>query len=178
MVSVGRVAGHRGREGEITIRGCEHAQGWIGVSRVHVGEPEKGREYEVENSRAYRDRLVLKLKGVDDGNQAAGLRGAAVWVTEEDAPRLPEGVHYVDHLVGMLVVDESGHELGRVEQVIATGGTDLLRVQRHAADSDAGEEEETQELLIPIAREYVRSIDEAERRIEVRVPRELLELNR
>ena len=94
------------------------------MRRVRIGRPPEGEEFDVEHSRAYRDRLVLKLKGVDDANQAAGLRGSSVFVTREDAPDLPEGVHYVDELVGMLVHDETGRELGRVERVIDTGGTD------------------------------------------------------
>ena len=52
----------------------------------------------------------------------------------------------------------------------------MLRVQEGAPSS--GQEEEAEEYLIPLAREYVRSIDAAGRRIEVSVPRELRELNR
>jgi 16S rRNA processing protein RimM len=174
-LSVGRIAGHRGRHGEFTIRGCGQAEGWLDVRRVWVEDASGGRYYEVEHSRAYRDRLVLKLEGIDDGNQAAGLRGHRVYVDREDAPVLPQGVHYVDELVGMLVIDESAGELGRVEAVIETGGTALLKVTDGRGSK---EEEDTDELLIPLAREYVRSIDTEARRIEVRVPRELRELNR
>jgi 16S rRNA processing protein RimM len=121
---------------------------------------------------------VLKLKGVDDADAAARLRGRTVFVARGDAPELPDDVHYVDELVGMLVMDERGRELGRVEQVIATGGADLLRVHADTQDREQDGEGDEGELLIPIAREYVLSVDTAERRIEVRVPRELLELNR
>jgi 16S rRNA processing protein RimM len=146
------------------------------VRRVWIASgPEEGRYYEVEHGRAYRDRLVLKLKGIDDANGAARLRGHDVEVARTDAPELPEGVHYVAELVGMLVVDESGEELGRVAGVVETGGTDVLRVQPGAPRS--GGEEEAEEYLIPLAREYVRSIDASRRRIEVIMPRELRELN-
>jgi 16S rRNA processing protein RimM len=147
---------------------------------VWVARPPEGRFYEVEHSRAYRDRLVLKLKGIEDGNGAARLRGHEVFVAREDAPGLPEGVHYVADLVGMLVVDERHGELGRVEGIVETGGVDLLRVQRGGrdAESKSGDKEDAEELLIPLAREYVRSVDEGERRIHVRIPPELRDLNR
>lgn len=119
---------------------------------------------------------MLKLKGIEDANDAARLRGHHVEVARGDAPELPEGVHYVAELVGMLVVDESGQELGRVTGVVETGGTDVLRV-REGARAPV-EQEESEEYLIPLAREYVRSIDAAGRRIEVNMPRELRELNR
>lgn len=172
MLPVGRVAGHRGREGELTVRDCgESADQWLSVGRVWIGREREGRFFEVERSRGYRDRLVLKLQGIDDGNAAAQLRGSRVFVARTDAPALPEGVHYVADLVGMQVVDESGRDLGRVEKLLATGGTDVLQIRPLGAD-------ESEEVLIPLAREFVREIVEAERRIEVRLPTGLRELNR
>jgi len=70
-------------------------------------------------------------------------------------------------------VDETGREIGRVEGVVGAGGADVLRVV-----SGGNEEEEAEELLIPLAERYVSSIDVARRRIEVSVPPELRELNR
>jgi 16S rRNA processing protein RimM len=160
----------------VTVRGCGQAEAWLPVRRVWIARGREGRSYDVEHSRAYRDRLVLKLKGIDDADGAARLRGQSVEVARGDAPELPEGVHYVAELVGMLVLDESGVELGRVAGVVETGGTDVLRVQPSAEAS--GVEEDAEEYLIPLAREYVRSIDTAERRIEVNLPTELRELNR
>ncbi len=169
---MGRVAGHRGREGELTVRDCgDSADQWLSVGRVWIEREREGRFFEVERSRSYADRLVLKLQGIDDGNAAAQLRGSRVFVARTDAPPLPEGVHYVADLVGMQVVDESGRYLGRVEKLVETGGTDVLQVRPQGVD-------ENEEVLIPLAREFVRKIVEAERRIEVRLPDGLRELNR
>jgi 16S rRNA processing protein RimM len=169
---VGRVAGHRGRDGELTVRDCgESVERWLSVRRVWVERNEEGRYYEVEHSRCYRDRWVLKLKGIRDGNAAAQLRGSRVLVAREEAPELPGGTHYAADLVGMVVVDESGHRLGRVERLVVTGGTDVLQVR---SEQDGKGEE----LLIPLAREFVKKIEEAERRIEVRLPAGLRQLNR
>ena len=151
------------------MRGCgDDVERWLPVRRVWIGREAKGRFYEVEHSRTYRDRWVLKLAGVDDGDQAARLRGQDVLVAATDAPDLPDGVHYAAKLVGAKVVDESGNELGRVEEVVMTGGTDLLRVR--------GIEDE--ELLIPFAREFVEEVRGSEREIVVRLPPGLRGLNR
>ena len=169
MLSVGRVAGHRGRQGELTVKDCgESADAWLSVGRVWIEREREGRFFQVERSRSYGDRLVLKLQGIDDGNAAAQLRGSRMFVARVDAPALPEGVHYSADLVGMQVVDESGQVLGRVERLVETGGTDVLQVRM----------DEDEELLIPLAREFVTQIAKAERRIEVRLPAELRELNR
>jgi len=170
---VGRVSGHRGGGGEITVRTLAEAECWLEVTRFRIDGSSGRAFYVVESSRAYRDRLVLKLKGIDNANAAAGLRGGRVQVARAEAPELPEGEHYIAELVGMQVVDETGREIGRVEGVVGAGGADVLRVV-----SGGNEEEEAEELLIPLAERYVSSIDVARRRIEVSVPPELRELNR
>ena len=169
---MGRVAGHRGRNGELTVRDCgESADQWLSVGRVWIEREGQGRFYEVEHSRSYGDRLVLKLQGIDDGNGAAQLRGSRLFVARTDAPALPRGVHYVADLVGMQVVDETGRNLGRVEKLVETAGTDVLQIRPQGGADD-------EEILIPLAREFVREIIEVERRIEVRLPAGLRELNR
>jgi 16S rRNA processing protein RimM len=133
-------------------------------------EADRSERYEVERSRAYADRLVLKLGGVDDATGAARLRGRGVKVLEQEAPELPPGEHYSASLVGMEVRDESGRELGRVRDVVPTGGADLLVVE--ATGTTAGE------LLIPMAEEIVEQIDREGCLIRVRLPDGLEELNR
>jgi 16S rRNA processing protein RimM len=122
--------------------------------------------YEVEQARGYRDRLVLKLRGVDDAGTASALRGGVVLAPEDEIPPLPEGVFYQDRLLGFEVVEEGGRSLGKVEDVVETGGVALLAVRRaHGND-----------VLIPLARQIVLEVQEAERRIVVRLPEGLEDL--
>lgn len=149
---------------------------WNGVNRVWLG---KGQDeevvFEVERSRAYRDRLVLKLLGVDDPNAAEALRGSRVAVAVEDAPKLPEGEHYTALLVGMEVVTEDGGQVGRVIDVMPTGGKDVLVIEP-PEDASAAKGED-REILVPLA-DGIAEVDEAERVIRIRPPEGLLDLNR
>ena len=148
---------------------------WSGVERVLVLEPdaETARPVAVESRRAYKDRLVLKLRGIDDPSAAAGLRGCRILVPSDVEPNLKEGTYLAARLVGMEVVDAGGRVLGHVTDLMPTGGVDLLVVQRSTA-IESGEEDE---LLIPMAREILVSVDQVRRRIDVRLPEGLLELN-
>lgn len=171
MLPLGRISGHRGREGELTVKvlGGDGSL-WTGLSRVWVGDEgdDEGAIYRVESSRAYRDRLVLKLEGVDGAGDAEALRGKRVKARDEDAPPLPEDAYYVDRLIGMQVRLENGDSLGRVIDLIRTGGADLLVVV------DAEEEE----VMIPLAKQIVIEVNDDEGWIAVRPPEGLLELNR
>lgn len=172
------MTGHRGRSGELTVLvfGGDAAH-WTGLASFWIGSQDgaEGRFFEVEASRAYRDRLVLKLEGVDAAGEAEALRGRRLMAREADAPRLPDGVYYTARLIGMEVRDESGRFIGRVRDVTSTGGADLLVIRGDTAGED--DTEEPREILIPLAREIVIEVREDEGRMTVRPPEGLLELN-
>ena len=152
------------------------ASHWADVRRVWLGDGhDEGTVYEVEQARAYKDRLVLKLGGIEDPNAAEEVRGSRVAVAVEDAPELPEGEHYTALLVGMEVVDEKERSVGRVIDVMPTGGKDVLVIA--PPTGDAGTKVDENEILVPFVEEIV-SVDEAARLIRIRPPEGLLDLNR
>jgi 16S rRNA processing protein RimM len=172
---LGRVTGHRGAKGELTVRLARGEAGlWAAVERVWIGKPGSESPYRVEERRAYRDRLVLKLEGIDRAEDAARLKGLNALVAEDDAPELPDNVYYVSRLVGMEVRDESGGLIGEVRDVMPTGGADLLIVEL----AGAGDGEESQEAMIPLAEEIAIEVSEERNCITIRPPEGLLELNR
>lgn len=116
--------------------------------------------FAVERCRSYRDRLVLKLEGIDGPEDVESLRGRLLLAPADEVPALPEGEHYVARLVGLEVVDERGAILGRIADVVETGGADLLVVE----DGRGGE------ILVPLAERYVRVVDERNGRVTVALP--------
>ncbi len=168
---IGRVSGFRGTNGEVTVRVVSgDAKRWVGVSRVLVsgtGVRSRAASRRVESARAYRDRLVLKLAGIEDADGAAALTGREVRAPAAELPRLPRGVYWMDRLVGATVKDARWGDLGRVRDVIETGGTDVLRV----------EDDRGVETLVPLAGEFVTEIDEASGTIRVAIPEGLKGLN-
>jgi len=103
------------------------------------GEPTEA--LAVEAARAYRDRLVLKLEGLDDASAAAARRGRWVRVRKDEEAPLPEGRWYLRDLTKREVQTIDGCTLGVVETVVETGGVDLLSVRTGQG----------KELLIPMA---------------------------
>lgn len=171
-LAVGRVVGFRGNAGELTAKVASgDASRWERLGRVLLGgerEPDSGRaSYDVERARSYRDRLVLKLRGVDDAQAASALRGQWVFAPPGEIPELPERQYYVARLVGLEVIDEARGRLGRVVDVASAGGADLLVI----------EDERKREILVPFVRDIVREVREHEGSVRVRIPEGLVELN-
>jgi 16S rRNA processing protein RimM len=159
---LGRVHGHRGRSGEITLRvaGGEAAL-WVGLTRVRfeARAAEPAIDVEVESSRAYRDRLVLKLRGIDDSTEAARLRGRTAAVPVSAAPALPPGRYWRSTLLGLEVVDEGGTPIGVVRGVDPAPGGDLLEIERGGGS-----------FLVPLVPQIVVGVDLAAGRIVARLP--------
>ena len=168
---LGRVSGFRGNHGEITVKVVSgEAARWVHLSRVVVSGSGPGIEdgpRKVESARAYRDRLVLKLSGVNDASGAAALRGSDVLAAAEDVPRLPQDVYWVERLVGARVMDAVLGDIGRVADVIEAGGGDLLLVK----------DDQGVETLIPMVKQFVTGIDEASGTILLALPEGLRGLN-
>lgn len=173
VLAIGRIAGFRGRAGEMTVRVASgDASRWTGIHRILVGRETGAREdavgYDVEHARAYRDRLVVKLRGVEDAGAAQELRGHWVFAPAGEVPALPDRTHYVARLVGIVVSDETLGRLGTVVDVTSSGGADLLVI----------EDEAGREILVPFVREIVLEVREDLGTARVRLPEGLAELNR
>lgn len=178
----GRVHGHRGATGELTVRVLSgDATRWSDIARLwlrdapegeHAGDsarvsPDDFREFDVLERRTYGDRLVVRLTGVDDATEAASLRGQAVWAPPDEVPALDDGEYWYDRLIGARVVDDAGRELGRVTDVHDAAGNEVLEVRD---DRDA-------EVLIPLVRAFVTAVDADGETIRVKLPAGLEELN-
>jgi len=183
MIPLGRIKGHRGLSGEltVTVRAGE-ATVWSHIQRVWIGNSSgQGDYHNVEDRRAYGDKLVLKLVGLDDATSAAALKGWVAMAPASELPALMEDEFFGAQISGFEVVDESGEVLGHVDDIFPTGGVDLLIVNRNAMRAEAIEGEDSsepgEELMIPLAKEIILGIDHASSRIRVRLPEGLRSLN-
>jgi 16S rRNA processing protein RimM len=114
--------------------------------------------------------IVLKFAGVDSISDAGQLAGWEVQIPREQRVELEEGAAYVSELVGCEVwvaAQPDEKLLGTVADVDLSGGTAPLLVVR---DSEA------QEYLVPYAEEFLRLVNLEQRRIEMKLPEGLLEV--
>jgi len=128
----------------------------------------------LEQSWLHKGKVVLKFAQVDSISAAEALRGADLVISAADRMPLQSGEVYISDLIGCECVDVSGggaaatRVLGTIRDVLRQERTaDLLVV----AGADGIECE------IPFAKAYVVEIDLAARRVEMRLPPGLLEVN-
>ena len=120
---------------------------------------------EVVTMRLHQGRPVILFAGVGSMNEAELLAGQELRSEEVEAGLLADGEYYHRDLIGCEVVTEAGDTVGRV--------TDVQGDRRQSRLVVAGKRSE---LLIPLA-DAICTVDVAARRITVRPPEGLLELN-
>lgn len=107
--------------------------------------------------------LLLRLKGYEDINRAAGFVGCEVLMRLDELPDLATDEHYWHQLQGLVVVDRSRGELGTLQEMFTTAAHDIYVV--HGAYG---------EVLIPAVPSMVLSIDTDAGRIVVDLPEGLV----
>ncbi|MFM8534871.1 MAG: ribosome maturation factor RimM, partial [Acidimicrobiia bacterium] len=123
---------------------------------------------EVAPMRMHQGRPVILFKGIGSMNDAERLAGLELRVAGDDAgdpAPLDDGEYYHRDLIGCAVVTESGESVGEVTAVEGDRSATRLVVRSRR-----------NEVLIPLA-EAICTVDVAAKRITVRPPEGLLELN-
>jgi 16S rRNA processing protein RimM len=177
-VLVARLVRPHGRRGELVAEILtDFPERFHERTRLVLIPPERlstrPREMELENFWFLRSRIVMKFRGVDSINEAESLRGFSVAIPFEARAPLEAGSIYVSDLIGCRVMDlnRAGAEAGLVVDVDReSSNTDLLVVR--PTEGTAGDE-----VLIPFVRDYLVRVDAENRRLEMRLPEGLLQIN-
>lgn len=121
-----------------------------GAKRADCKKPQSDMEFEIEKVRYQKNMVILKLRGVDDRNQAEALKDMDVFITEDDLEELPDDTFYVRDLIGCQVVDiNDGKKLGVVSDLIQNSAQDIYQI-------DLAEGGQT---LIPAVEQFIKNVD-------------------
>ena len=121
-------------------------------------------ESSLEKSWFQKGRVILKFAGFDSIEAAETLRDCEVCVPESEAVELAEDEFYEWELQTCEVETLDGVKLGRVKELLRTGGTEILVVEGREKD-----------YLIPFAQKICTDIDLEKKLIRIDPPEGLLE---
>jgi 16S rRNA processing protein RimM len=150
-LAAGRVGRPHGLDGSFYVTRPRAPLLAIGV-RVRIA----GAEHEIVRRSGTDDAPILRLAGAERREDAEALRGEELCVARADAPVLAEDEFWAEELEGCRVTDGE-RELGTVRRMLELPSCEVLEVSR----PDGGE------LLVPLVRDAIRSVDVGARRIDV-----------
>ena len=122
---------------------------------LHIGQGQVWRTYRIESSGRSGGALTVKLKGVEDRDQAQALRGSQVCVPRTELPQRNDKDFYRADLIGCEVVNLEDVALGFVRHFVETPAQVLMVVRG------------SQEFWIPAVPQHLRKVDLQARRVVV-----------
>lgn len=154
-VPVGKLNGLFGVKGWVKIfSNTQPKENILNYSPWFLKRNGQWQEYELLAGKLHGKGVIAQLSGCTDRDIAAELIGSQIAIKREQLAKPASGEYYWNDLIGLLVTNLEGIELGKVVSMLETGANDVIVV--HAA----GEKGKKRERLIPfIAEEVVHEVN-------------------
>ena len=166
LILVGRVARAHGNKGQVIVNPDTDFPDdrFVAGATLLVGPA--GTPRRITSARFHQGRPVIGLEGIETMDDADRLAEAELKVPASTLAPLPEKTYYRHELVGCEVQDTEGRLIGEVAAV--EGSIEMSRLVINAPHG---------EVLIPLVDEICVEVAPAERRIRIKAPDGLIELN-
>ena len=167
FVTIAKVIKPQGRKGEVAaVLFTDFPERFESRKRLFALDKQgQRRKIELEQHWFHKGQVVLKFAGVDSISQAEELAGWEIQVPLTERVVLEQGSVYASDLIGCTVFDRD-RQIGTVKDVqFGAGEAPLMMV------------EGAKEYLVPLAGEYVEEILLDRKRLQMRLPEGMLELD-
>ena len=166
LVAIARIAKTRGLRGETVADVLtDFPERFDDLETVTAIKPDGGREeLKIEKFWFQKGRIILKFDGFDSIEAAETLRDYKICVPESEAVELEDDEYFDWELEGCAVETIAGEQIGRVKEIMRTGGTEVLIVE--------GAEKE---YMIPFAEAICTEVDVENKLIRIDAPEGLLD---
>lgn len=165
-LQIGKIVNTHGVKGEMRlIPLTDDPHRFDDLKWVYVEIDHEMKKFTIENLKYTKASVIIKLSGIDTVEAANTLRDCFILVDRSHAVKLPEGSFFICDILGSTVLDENGTVLGQLTDVLQTGSNDVYVIKNGSG----------RELLLPALKSVVRKVSPEHQRIEVVVPKGLLD---
>lgn len=144
-IIVGKIINTRGIKGELKVDATNNESFDRDVVYYIEGYEE---DFFIEKASKSGKFSYIKLKNYDNINDVLKFKTRLIYINEDDLEKLEENEYYVKDLLGINVFDESGNEVGVIADVITNSANDVYVIKT-----------ESQEVLVPAVKEFIKKID-------------------
>ena len=126
MLRVGVITSTHGVRGEVKVfPTTDDAKRFKKLKTVILDTGKGQTTLEIEQVKFFKNMVILKFKGYDNINDVETWRQKDLLITREQAVTLQPDEYFITDLIGLLVKDDTGAEVGTVKDVLETGANDV-----------------------------------------------------
>ena len=160
FIIIGKVVSTQGNKGEVNVLPLtDSIDRFKNLDNVFLRSKKGQTILNVEKIRKRKDTVILKLKDIENIEEAKMIVGSFLEVERKNAVKLPKETYFIFEIIGLEVYDENNIFLGKVENVISTGSNDVYVVKS----------KDKEELFIPAIREVVKNVNLEKKRITIKM---------
>lgn len=153
LLKVGKIVNTHGLRGEVKVMALtDDPRRFDELEYVLID----GKEVKVEGCKYQKDRIIVKLEGIDKVEEAEKLKNKFMEIPRELAVELEDDCYFLADLRECTVFDTDGKEIGEVYDIIQTKNNDVYWIRK------------PKEVLIPALQDIVTEINIDERKIIIR----------
>ena len=165
-LEIGQIVNTFGIKGEVKVKPfTDDIKRFDKLKKINKKKKNSKKEYEIENIKYHKDMVILKLKGIDQIEQAELLRNSYLKIDRNEEEPLEENTYYIVDLLGLSVYTEEGILLGILDDIYNTGSNDIYVVKDSLG----------KQTLLPAIQDVIKEIDIENQKIIVHVMKGLLD---
>lgn len=153
VLKVGKIVNTHGLKGEVKVIALTNDPKRFSELEFVIID---GKEVNVEHCKYQKDRVIVKLEGINRIEDAERLKNKFLEIPRENAVELEEDCYFIADLKECVVFDTNGKELGQIYDVLQTKNNDVYWIRK------------PKELLIPVLQDIVLEINMDEHKIIIR----------
>jgi 16S rRNA processing protein RimM len=169
-VKVGKIIDAHSLKGEVYFLSFAKDISWLEKGAELTLESFKvggQKNFTITTFRPFKDGALIKFEGVDNRNQSEELKGAIVYVPDENFVSEPGDTIYLREVLNFEVVDEDGKSLGKVKEFNSNSIQDLLVIYTGTFSYE-----------VPFVDDFIVEIQFEKSTIVMNFPLDLMDINR
>ncbi|WP_343192021.1 ribosome maturation factor RimM [Buchnera aphidicola (Formosaphis micheliae)] len=84
----------------------------------------------IENKKYHKNFILIKIKNIDDQNQAKKLTNSYIVIEKNMLPKLKSNEYYWNDIINCNVISINNDYIGKVIKIIQTGSNDILIIKQ------------------------------------------------
>ena len=164
-LEIGQIVNTFGIKGMVKVQPfTDDIEQFENLKTIYIKNKSEQKEYEIEEVKYHKNMILLKLKGINNIEEANLLRQSYLLKDREKEEPLKEGTYYIVDLLGLEVYDDNGNLLGTLEDIFNTGSNDIYVVKNELG----------KQILLPAISEVIKEIDIKNKKIIVHLIKGLI----
>lgn len=159
MILIGKIIGPHGIRGTLKIKPFTDFLDRFDKDKiVKIKFEETLFEFVIEESFLHKNFVCIKLKGIDDINQALKFKNCEIVIEEDELRTLDKDEYYIHDLIGLKVLDDDDNEIGVITDVISLVSNDVYEIEL----------QNKKKVFYPAVKDFIKEIDISKKIIRIK----------